>query len=90
MAGDPALRGEAFNFSSEEPLTVLEVVGALQRASGRDLEPEIRASATHEIPAQHLSATKARKLLGWSPQWSTEDALAETVDWYRDYLAGVR
>jgi CDP-glucose 4,6-dehydratase len=90
MAGDPSLCGEAFNFSTEEPMTVLEVVGALQRVSGRDLEPEVLASAAHEIPAQHLSATKARKLLGWSPQWSTEDALAETVNWYRDYLAGAR
>jgi CDP-glucose 4,6-dehydratase len=88
MAGDPALCGEAFNFSNEEPMTVLEVVNSLRRLSGRDLEPEILAGAAHEIPAQHLSATKARKLLGWSPRWTTEGALAETVTWYRNYLAG--
>jgi CDP-glucose 4,6-dehydratase len=88
MAGDPALCGEAFNFSNEEPMTVLEVVNSLRRLSGRDLEPEILAGVAHEIPAQHLSATKARKLLGWSPRWTTEGALAETVTWYRDYLAG--
>jgi len=88
MAGDPSLCGEAFNFSSEAPMTVVAVVGALRRLAGRDLEPEILATAAHEIPAQHLSATKARKLLGWSPRWTTEGALTETVAWYRDYLAG--
>ena len=88
MAGDPALCGEAFNFSNEEPITVLEVVDALRRLSGSDLEPDILAGAAHEIPAQHLSATKARKLLGWSPRLTTEGALAETSTWYRDYLAG--
>jgi CDP-glucose 4,6-dehydratase len=88
MADDPALCGEAFNFSTETPMTVLDVVAVLQRLTGQALDPDVRASAEHEIPAQHLSAAKARKLLGWTPRWSIERALAETVDWYRDYLAG--
>ena len=90
MACDRALCGEAFNFSNEEPMTVLEVAAALQHLTGRDLAPEILATAAHEIPAQHLSATKARKLLGWSPQWTLEQGLGETVRWYRDYLTGAR
>jgi CDP-glucose 4,6-dehydratase len=71
-------------------MTVLEVVTVLQHLTGRDLAPEILATAAHEIPAQHLSATKARKLLGWSPQWTLEQGLGETLSWYRDYLTGAR
>src|SRR3546814_16178331 len=63
MAEDPEVVGEAFNFSTETPLTVLELVAALQRAAGTDLEPEILATATHEIDSQFLSAAKARKVL---------------------------
>jgi CDP-glucose 4,6-dehydratase len=88
MACDRALCGEAFNFSNEEPTTVLDVVALLQRLTGRELEPDILATASHEIPAQHLSATKARKLLGWSPRWTLDQGLAETVRWYRDHLDG--
>jgi CDP-glucose 4,6-dehydratase len=88
MACDPALCGEAFNFSNEEPMTVLEVVAVLQHLTRQDLAPEILATAAHEIPAQHLSSTKARKLLGWSPQWTLEQGLGETVRWYREYLTG--
>jgi CDP-glucose 4,6-dehydratase len=87
MADDPALCGEAFNFSTETPMSVLDVVAVLQRLTGRTLDPLIQAGAEHEIPAQHLSATKARKVLGWEPGWSTEEGLADTVAWYRDYLA---
>jgi CDP-glucose 4,6-dehydratase len=88
MARDPAVVGEAFNFSTETPLTVLELVAALQEAAGTDLEPDIRATATHEIDSQFLSAAKARKVLGWAPTVSVETALVETVDWYRRHLEG--
>jgi CDP-glucose 4,6-dehydratase len=88
MATDPAVVGEAFNFSTETPLTVLELVDALQRAAGTDLEPDIRATASHEIDAQFLSAAKARKVLGWAPTVSVEEALVETVAWYREHLEG--
>ena len=87
MATDPAVLGEAFNFSTETPLTVLELVDALQQAAGTDLQPSILATATHEIDSQFLSAAKARKVLGWAPTRDVADALVETVDWYRMYLA---
>ena len=87
MADDAALRGEAFNFSAETPVSVLELVGMLRQIIGTDVEPEIAATATHEIASQHLSAKKARKLLGWASHWPLEEALTETVSWYGDYLS---
>lgn len=86
MAKDPAVIGEAFNFSTETPLTVLELVEKLQAAAGTSLEPDVQATATHEIDSQFLSAAKARKVLGWAPTMTVEDALAETVAWYREHL----
>ena len=87
MAADPTIVGEAFNFSTETPLTVLELVAGLQAAAGTAFEPDVRATATHEIDSQYLSAAKARKVLGWVPTISVEAALVETVRWYRDELA---
>ncbi len=87
MADDTAVRGEAFNFSAETPVTVVELVRVIQKIVGSDLDPEILGVAANEIPAQHLAAAKARKYFGWAPRWELEEALAETVAWYRDYLA---
>lgn len=86
MAADPALAGEAFNFSTETPLTVLELVAEIQAVAGTSLEPDIQATATHEIDEQFLSAAKARAMLGWAPRFTMREALEETVAWYRDHL----
>jgi CDP-glucose 4,6-dehydratase len=59
----------------------------LQAATGTELEPDIRATARHEISHQYLSAAKARTMLGWEPRNSMEEAIAETVDWYRGVLS---
>jgi CDP-glucose 4,6-dehydratase len=83
MAEDPAVIGEAFNFSTETPMSVLELVAALQEAAGTSVELDIQATATHEIDRQFLSAAKARKVLGWYPTFTVEEALRETVAWYR-------
>jgi CDP-glucose 4,6-dehydratase len=87
VSAEPTLKGEAFNFSSESPLSVLQLVEMLQAAAGTELEPDIRATARHEIPHQYLSAAKARKMLGWHPRHTMAEAIAETVDWYRGVVS---
>ncbi len=83
----PDVRGEAFNFSGEKPTSVLDIVHAIRRLMGReDIEPDIRNTARGEIKDQYLSAAKARERLGWTPEYSLEDGLRETIDWYREYL----
>lgn len=86
LAEKPELAGEAFNFSNEIQLTVLELVQKILDLMESDLKPDVRGEADHEIIHQYLSAEKARKLLGWAPLFSLEEALLRTVDWYREYL----
>ena len=89
LADDPSTPGQAYNFSTETPLSVLQLVKSLGEAVGRtDLEPDVRASATNEIDHQFLSAEKARRVLGWSPRYEAQEALEHAVSWYRAYLAG--
>lgn len=84
---DRALAGEAFNFSNEEPLTVLALVDKMRRAAGSALEPEVRNEATHEIREQFLDAGKARARLGWRPRFTLDDGLAKSYAWYRQLLS---
>lgn len=90
LAADAGLAGQAFNFSMERPLTVLDLVGLLAAAVGSDIAPEVSDVASHEIDHQALSAEKARTVLGWAPQLTMEEALAETVQWYLHYLGDAR
>lgn len=87
LAEKPDLAGEAFNFSHETRLTVLELVEKILEVTGSSLEPDVRGEAAGEIKSQYLSAEKARRELGWTPLYSLEEALQRTVHWYRSYLS---
>lgn len=86
LAANPALRGEAFNFSNELQVTVLQLVKRLLDVMGVSLVPDVRNEASHEIIHQYLSAEKARRLLGWSPMFNLESGLRATVGWYEEFL----
>jgi CDP-glucose 4,6-dehydratase len=82
------LAGEAFNFSNEIQVTVLELTRAILRLAGREeLEPDVRNEAQHEIPHQYLDAAKARGRLGWSPTFNLDQGLERTIAWYREFLS---
>lgn len=86
LAEDRVLGGEAFNFSDERPVTVIEVVNLILDLMDSGLEPDIRNEATGEIRNQYLSAKKARKTLGWEPLVTFEEGLRRTIEWYRMVL----
>lgn len=87
LAKRPELRGEAFNFSTESPINVLDLVRRVLELTGSDLEPDVRNEASHEIREQFLCAAKAREMLGWSPLFSLNEGLQRTIEWYRRYLS---
>jgi CDP-glucose 4,6-dehydratase len=77
--------GEAFNFGNGKPLSVIEIVRLVQKAMRReDLRPKILNSVKAEIREQYLACDKARKVLKWQPRYSMQEAMEETVGWYRD------
>jgi CDP-glucose 4,6-dehydratase len=87
LAADRKLIGEAFNFSLELRLTVLDIVRRVLAMMGRtDLEPIIQNIASAEIREQYMSSEKAHGVLGWKPLYTLEDGLAETISWYENYF----
>lgn len=81
------IHGHAFNFSNENQITVLELTQKILALMGSNLQPNIMATAAHEIPHQYLSATKARTMLGWQPRYSLEEGLKRTVEWYKNFFS---
>jgi CDP-glucose 4,6-dehydratase len=81
---DQKIVGQAFNFSTDQPFTVLQIVDLiLQLMGNKDLKPKVLNQANNEIPAQHLSSFKAKKMLGWQSRYGVERGLAQTIDWYK-------
>lgn len=86
LAEHSELRGEAFNFSNEQQITVIELVNRILSLMKSNLEPEIRNEATNEIRHQYLSAEKARGVLGWQPVFTLEEGMKQTIRWYEEFL----
>ena len=87
---DEKMFGEAFNFSTNTPLSVIEVIAAISKAMGKDIEPVIVKTHGFEIPHQYASYDKAKRLLGWEPRFTFAEGLKDTIPWYVDYFENVR
>lgn len=87
LARRPELSGRAYNFSNEIQVTVLELVGRVLKLMGSPLEPDVQNTASNEIRHQFLSAARARAELKWQSRFTLDEALSETIEWYRDHFA---
>jgi CDP-glucose 4,6-dehydratase len=84
---DDKVRGQAFNFSPEAPLSVIELVKKILEITGDNhLKPVILGEATNEIKEQFLSAAKAHRTLGWHARHNLSEGLAKTARWYADFF----
>jgi CDP-glucose 4,6-dehydratase len=83
---NPKIRGEAFNFSGETRLPVLEVVELITKLMKSKLKPKILNEVKHEIKEQYLSTEKAKSLLNWKPKSNIEEGLKSTIEWYKSYF----
>jgi dTDP-glucose 4,6-dehydratase len=75
--------GEVYNISSGAHRRNIDVVKAILKTLGR---PESLIEFVEDRPGHDfrysISCTKARRELGWAPQYNFEKGLAETVAWY--------
>jgi len=83
------VRGEAFNFSSESKVTVMEMVYKIRDLMKcNHIKETVLNQAKGEIRNQYLSSEKAKRILGWHATYGLEEGLRETVDWYLNFLQG--
>lgn len=86
---DEQFVGQAFNFGTETPMSVIDLVRHILNLMGKsELEPRILNEASHEIPRQYLDCAKARRMMGWRPSFTMDEGLRETIEWYRERLTG--
>ncbi len=87
LASNPALKGQAFNFSNESQISVLDIVNLILQKMNSTLRPEVLNQASNEIRHQFLSAERARTVLNWKPRFTLESGLDRTLAWYREFLS---
>jgi len=79
--------GQSFNFSTDQPFTVIEIVDKIRTLMGAQrLKPIIQNQASNEIAEQHLCSQKARTMLTWKPVFGLTKGLQETICWYQNFF----
>jgi dTDP-glucose 4,6-dehydratase len=79
---------EPVNLGNPNEVTVLELARMVARVVG--VEPVIRFLPRPEDDptVRRPDISRARKLLGWQPTVSLEEALTRTVTWFRESVGG--
>lgn len=79
-------KGEAFNFGSDDTMSVLDMLHLAKKVLGKNIDHTILNSAKNEIPYQSLDYSKIRKNIGWKPKTRLKDILPELFAWYKTHL----
>ena len=79
-----------FNLGTGRGYSVLELVSAFEKASGRAVPYEIAGRRPGDVAASYASAERAARLLGWQPRRGIDAMCADSWRWQRNNPQGYR
>src|SRR3990167_6308898 len=77
------VKGQAFNFGSEESLSVLELIKLVEKTLKKKIHYKILNSAKNEIPYQSLDYSKIKNILKWKQTYSLTQTIKKLTRWYK-------
>lgn len=78
--------GETFNIAYGGREYLIDVFYSLTKALGKDVEPIFAPDREGDIKHSNADISKARRLLGYEPEYNFERGLKEAIEWYVNNL----
>lgn len=78
--------GEAFNIAYGGREYLIDIYYTLTKALDKDIEPHFGPDRKGDIKHSNADITKARKLLGYDPDYDFASGLNEAIEWYKENL----
>lgn len=78
--------GEVFNVAYGGREYLLDIYYGLTEALGVDIEPKFGPDRAGDIKHSNADISKARKLLGYNPEYSFKDGIKLAIEWYKENL----
>jgi nucleoside-diphosphate-sugar epimerase len=76
--------GRPVNLGTDEETSIRELVGLCLELTGRRPSVEYDTSRPEGQPRRCCDTTLMKRVLGWEPETSLRDGLAETIRWYQE------
>lgn len=81
--------GEAYNIAYGGREYLIDIYYGLTNALGINVEPNFGPDRKGDIKHSNADISKARKLLGYDPQYSFADGIKLAIEWYKENLQAV-
>ena len=78
--------GEAFNIAYGGREYLIDIYYGLTEALGVDIEPKFGPDRAGDIKHSNADITKAKKMLGYEPEWNFERGSKAAIEWYKENL----
>lgn len=78
--------GEAYNIAYGGREFLIDIYHTLAKALGRDIEPVFGPDRPGDIKHSNADISKARRLLGYDPEYDFARGLSEAIEWYKANL----
>ena len=78
--------GNAFNIAYGGREYLIDIYYGLTKALGVDVEPNFGPDRKGDIKHSNADISKARKLLGYDPDYSFQDGIKLAIEWYKENL----
>ena len=78
--------GEAYNIAYGGREYLIDIYYSITRALGVDIEPNYGPDRAGDIKHSNADISKAKRLLGYDPDYDFDTGLSLAIDWYRDNL----
>jgi len=78
--------GEAYNIAYGGREYLIDVYNAICKGLGVHVEPEYGPDRAGDIKHSNADISKARRLLGYDPDYNFEDGIRLAMDWYKENL----
>ncbi len=84
LAADaPNIAGRVINVACGQQLTLLDLVAAINRVLGTNIEPSFADARVGDVRESLADISIARELLGYEPTVSFDEGLRQSIDYYR-------
>lgn len=80
------VKGEAFNFGSEESLNIIDLINLIEKNLSIKVKYKILNIAKNEIPYQSLDYTKIKNTLDWKPEYELKSTIKKIFEWYKNFF----
>ena len=74
-----------FNIGNSEPVELMDFIGAIEAAVGREAIKDFLPMQDGDVPATYADTSELEQLVGFKPATPVKEGVARFVAWYREY-----